>query len=332
MTRSRSTFALIAAAAAMLVMAAPAAGQGKDFYGVGAGGPVGAQDFPLMRQANVGSLRFLVNWPELSNFNSLDAMIGGAAARGVRSMPFIYQRPPPTTKPQRRALASFAATMVRRYGRGGTFWAGKPPAATRPITSWQILNEQNGPAYWGARPNPRLYAKALRATTRAIRKVNRRAEIVLGGMFATPRGRGKLTSAQYLNRLYRVKGITRFFNTVAIHPYAAGLKGVRKEIARTRRIMRRNGHRKGRLRVTEYGWGSARGGHRLLKGPKGQARLLRKSLRMMGKKRKRWRLKGVHWYSWVDGTAPCPFCSSSGLVTTDRQRKPSFKAFRAVAR
>lgn len=91
-------------------------------------------------------------------------------------------------------------------------------------------------------------------------------------MFSTPRGRGSLTSWQYLNRLYRVRGATRFFDTVAIHPYSANLKELPKQIRRIRGVMRRNGHRRGQLRLTELGWGSAVGGHELNKGPQGQRR------------------------------------------------------------
>jgi hypothetical protein len=169
-------------------------------------------------------------------------------------------------------------------------------------------------------------------TARAIRRVNPDAEIVLGGMFATPSGKGKMTSWQYLRRLYRVKGIKRVFNTVAVHPYAPGLKGLRRQISRLRQVMRRNGHRRAGLRITEYGWGSATGRHRLLKGPRGQARMLRRSFRIFKNGRKRWRLRGVHWFSWQDGDVACRFCASSGLVTQERQRKPSFRAFRTVAR
>jgi hypothetical protein len=328
----------------MLVATAPAAAQGKPFYGVGPQGAMEARDFPLMERARVGSMRFLVNWRDrvrdgTYDFAPYDITVGRAAASGIRALPFIYQRPPPRNQAQRRQMANFAAAMVRRYGRGGEFWrpggayqSAHPGAQPRPIVSWQILNEQNGRAYFGARPSPRLYARALRVTARAIRRVNKRAEIVLGGMFATPRGKGSMTSWQYLRRLYRVKRVKRFFDSVAIHPYAGNLKGVRQQIVRIRRVMRRNRDRKAGLRITEFGWGAQRGSHQLFKGPKGQARMLRRSFRMLKKNRKRWRIRGAHWFSWQDGDVPCPYCPSSGLVTKDRQPKPSFRAFRRVAR
>jgi hypothetical protein len=339
------TLALVAAIAAMLAGAAPATAQGRDFYGVGPQGSLSdlsPEDFDLMKQAGVGSMRFLVNWQgHADDFSSLDTAIGSAAMRGIRSMPFIYQRPPPQTVAQRREMASFANAMARRYGPGGEYWqgqymvdaalAGFPLAQPRPIVSWQILNEQNGRAYYGARPAPRAYARTVRVTAQAIRAAHRRAEIVLGGMFFSPRGKDSRTSVSYLRQLYRIKRVKRFFNTVAIHPYAPNLKGIRQQIQRIRNVMARNRHENAPIRITEFGWGSATGGHHLNKGPRGQARMLRKSFGMLRENRKRWRIRGVHWFSWQDGSADCPFCPTSGLVTTDRQPKPSFNAFRAIA-
>jgi hypothetical protein len=348
LSRTRLALALVAAIAALLVAAAPAAAQGRDFYGVAPQGGLAEltpRDFDLMQQAGVGSMRLLVvhqTGDAAQDVNRFDRAIGLAAMRGIRSMPFIYQRPAPRSRAQRRALASFANAMARRYGPNGEYWrlqyqvdaalAGvvNPPA--RPIVSWQILNEQNGRAFWGSKPSPRAYARTLRMTAQAIRREHSRAEIVLGGMFFSPRGKGSMTSAEYLRRLYRVKGIKGAFTSVAIHPYAPRLKGIRQQIQRVRKVMTRNRHRKARIRITELGWGSARRGHPLNQGRRGQARMLRKSFGMLKKNRKRWRIRGVHWFSWQDGTAPCKFCPSSGLVTAERQPKPSYRAFRAVAR
>jgi hypothetical protein len=341
LTRFRTPLALAVAIAAMLVAVAPAAAQSKDFYGVAPQVGLSAmtpRDYNLMQQVGVGSMRFLVIPQNHPSFRVLDEGIGAAAARGIRSMPHLFQKPGPRNRAQRRALARFAEAMARRYGAGGSYWQGDyqqrfGARAPMPIRSWQILNEQNGPGHWGARPSPRAYAQALRMTTRAIRRVNKRAEIVLGGMFFKPRGRGAMTSSEYLRRLYRLKGINvkRFFNSVAIHPYAPRLKGVRQHILRTRTVMRRSGHRKGRIRITELGWGSARGGSPFNKGLRGQARMLRKSFAMLRKNRKRWRIRGVHWFSWQDGTAPCKFCPSSGLLTAEGRAKPSLAAFQRAA-
>jgi hypothetical protein len=205
------------------------------------------------------------------------------------------------------------------------------------VRSWQLWNEQNGRFFWGERPRPRAYAHLVRMGARGVRSENPRAEIVLGGMFANPRGAGSMTSWRFLNRLYRVRGIKRAFDTVGLNPYAPTLRGVRTHMRRVRKVMRRNNHREGAIRATEIGWGSERGGHGLLKGPQRQARLLQRMFQLMARNRhqRRWKVRGVNWFSWQDGTAGCVYCSSSGLVSgppNNRRPKPSWGAFQRVTR
>jgi hypothetical protein len=360
LTSARLTVAVLAALAATLLAAGPASAQPRDFFGVSNQGDLhrlgsgpGVNDFRMMENARVGSMRFILNWEQFSpggayhnqgqpffDWTLIDGVVGALAAHRIRSVPFFYK--PHTglgNKRVRNAMVRFVREAVARYRPGGAFWAG--PFQQRfpgghspfPIVSWQIHNEMNARAHWGGTPNPRAYARALRQAGQVIRNQHRRAEIMLGGMFGEPRGRGSLRSWQYLNRLYRVRGIRRFFDTVAIHPYAPTLRGLRMQIQRIRGVMRRNGHRRGGIRVTELGWGSARGNHSLLKGPQGQARMLRQSFRMLKRprNRNRWNIRGLHWFSWQDGRAACVFCTSSGLVTANRQPKPSYQAFRQNA-
>ena len=344
-SRARLTLALAAVLATGLAVAGSASAQAPGFFGVAPQSGVGTleeEDFTLMEEAGVGSLRFLANRPSLTladgtvNTGVLDHAIGNAAARGIKSLPVLFERPAPTTTAQRRALAGFAGELAARYGPGGDYWDGDfelqhPGATALPVLSWQVLNEQNGRAYYGRKPSPKAYAKTLRMTARAIKSVHPGAEIVLGGMFGTPSRKGSMTSWKFLDRLYRVKRIKREFGTVAIHPYGRNLKQIRLQVERIRKVMRRNRDRKSRVRVTELGWGSRAGGHSLNKGLQGQARMLRKAFGMLAGNRGRWRISGVHWFSWQDGEVGCPFCPTAGLLRDDRSTKPSFNAFRSLA-
>ncbi len=181
---------------------------------------------------------------------------------------------PPVNKAGAGRSSTSPAPWRRRYGRGGSFWSGR---RARPANAFQIYNEQNGPAYWRARPNARKYGKLLRGASQAIRRKDRRAEIVLGGMFATPSGRGAMTSWAYLTKLYKVKKIKRAFDTVAVHPYSNSMRGIKYQVRKVRNVMKRKHDRKADMRVTEFGWGSARRGN-LNKGRKGQARMLSQGL------------------------------------------------------
>jgi hypothetical protein len=348
-TLARLTLTLAAAAALVMLAETPmAAAKNKPFYGVANQSglaTLGPQDFDRMRNGRVGTLRFLVNVDQVRrdgrlNWGSIDNALRSAAARGIRGMPYIYQAKGPRTKRQRRAFARFAGQMAARYGPGSEFWQARAPDARRPILAWQILSEQNSRHQWSGRPRPRLYGRALKAASRAIRRHHKRAEIVLGGMWGFPRGKGSMPSWRYLNRLYRVKRIKRAFNTVGVNPYAPNLKGIRLQMRRVRGVMRRNGHRRGKIRVTEIGWGSARRGHRLHKGPKGQARLINRSFRLLTRhrnRRKGWNVRGIALWNWRDwhpggSTRICNWCPTSGLFTSDNRPKRSWGAYKRATR
>jgi hypothetical protein len=354
LTRSRFTLGLAVAMVATILAGpgAAAAQQNKPFYGVANQGGLpllSSLDFERMQNARVGTLRFLVNVDQVrrpggsANWNwfHIDNALRSAAERGVRGLPYIYQERGPRNRAQRRAFARFAGQMAARYAPGGEFWQGLPPGAPRrAIITWQILNEQNARAHWHGRPRPRAYGLALRMASRAIRRHHRGAEIVGGGMAGNPKGKGSMASWRYLNRLYRVPRIKRAFNTVAVHPYAPNVRGIRGQMRRVRGVMRRNGHRRAGIRVTEIGWGSARTRHPQTKGPKGQARMLRQSFRLLTRhrnRRKGWNVRGVNWWAWRDwnppqGTRICAWCNTAGLFTENRQPKRSWRAFRRATR
>jgi len=348
-----SWVALAAALAVALCLAPEAAAQGKKFYGVSPQGPLVADDFDRMRNGGVGTLRFQLTWaavePSAGSYEwaGTDAVIGNAAARGIRALPFVVQPPnhvrtPPTRAGDRKAFNRLMSRLAGRYGPGGSYWQtdyllDHPGASRLPVLAWQLFNEQNGRAYWGGKPRPRAYGRLVKAGARGVRKQHRKAEVVLGGMFGTPSRKGAITSWRFLDRLYRVKGFKRAVDTVAVHPYGKNLKQIRVQMNRIRKVMRRNGDGGSRTRVTEIGWGSARGGHPLNKGAKGQARMLRKSFRLLARERprKRWNVRGLNWFSWQNGTAGCPFCGSSGLFKggpDNRKAKRSWRAFKKITR
>lgn len=108
--------------------------------------------------------------------------------------------------------ADFLRAAVERYGRRGQFWLEHwrgsgdfvPP---RPITSWQIWNEEN--FFYFTRPaSPARYARLLKISRRPIKGADRRAEIVIGGLFGNPKGRPPraMDAVAFLDRLYKALG------------------------------------------------------------------------------------------------------------------------------
>jgi hypothetical protein len=329
---------LLGFAAALVALAAAQPAQAGSFHGVVAQGALSPADFDRMGQAHVGVLRVRVPWDRIQPMKGgpldtawLDAIVQDAAAEGVRVMLTLSgpgparSLSPPTTGAARSAYASVARRLAERYGRGGTL--GQNP----PVTTYQIYNEQNG-FYWGARPNPGKYAKLVKAAAKQIKRADRRAEIVLGGMFGTPSSGDAITSWQFLGQIYETRGIKRSFNTVAIHPYAPGRRGIAKQITKVRKVLKRNHDKRTGLRITEIGYGSAGGGHPLNKGLQGQASALRSSVRLLERNKGRYKIRGFNWFSWQDNPGGgCPFCPSSGLLRADGTAKPSFTAFSQVA-
>jgi hypothetical protein len=139
-------------------------------------------------------------------------------------------------------MAALARVLVRRYGPRGSLWRERPDVPRTPIPSWQIWNEPNLGNYWCNRPNARACVRMLRVVGRAIKRVDRRAEIVTAGLPPS-----KLRSAvpldRYLRRLYRAGG-RRWFDTLAINWYAKNRRELGALLRSIRALMNRAGDRR----------------------------------------------------------------------------------------
>lgn len=360
----RAACAGLLAAVAFLTLVPSAQALPRHFYGVVTQGALESADFELMAGADVGMLRFQFGWPTVQrsegdcqpdaqvgrcDWRTYDRLVGGLAARGVKSFPYLLNVPrfisdDPETPPVRdeRAKAAwtdFVEAAVQRYGPGGAYWTTQypvdhPGATPRPIEHWQVWNEPSAAPFWHPRPKPREYARLVKLTSRAITGVDRDARVVLGGLFGTPvEENGGILQPEFLRKLYKTKRIERFFDAVAIHPYGPDMKRVRFQVHWALDEMRRAGDRRAGLWISEIGWASDRVHNQLGVGPKGQARMLERMFRMFRRKRDSWNIEAVNWYAWQDTDAEgyCDFCRRSGLVTADREPKLSYDAFREQA-
>ena len=324
------------------------AGTAHGHYGVVAQGDLQEIDYQRMRRGGVGSVRIRLDrrWVEpergMRDWTYVDRLVGEAARNGVELLPFVYgspnwvapghATPPIRSRTDRAGWRSFLRALVRRYGHGGSFWTHR--ASREPIETWQIWNEPNLPIYWHPRPAPGDYATLLRISAAAVRGVDPRAEVMLAGLAATHRG---IPVEPFLARLYAERATRPAFDTAALHPYAARIGTLMRRVERVRDIMRAFGDRRTPLAITELGWAS--GGprsHALVKGPRGQARMLRRSFSSLRRKRRAWSLDRVNWFAWEDATGSvesiCDFCRFAGLFTSNGRAKPAWRAFRRVAR
>jgi hypothetical protein len=349
---------LSAALFVALALTAPSAlALPREFFGITpAGGlSIDRDDLRKMESGDTGSLRLLISWGVLEtapddlddpDWDALDEIVGEAANRNIRVTPQVFGspswlRPSPVHPPinsarSKREWKEFLRELVGRYGPSGTLWTEDPdgvgplePPDRLPIRDWQVWNEQNSPTYWEPRPDAREYAKLVKLASAAIRGEDPRADIVLGGMFSTPRRPGAIHIDDFLHTFYKVAGIERAFDAVAIHPYSGDIEGIERQVKLVRDELRDSRDGGTGIRITELGWATdGPRGHPLVKTRRGQARMLRESFDLLLDGRRRWNIEQVVWYVWKDHDFDCTWCHSAGLFTRSLQAKPAWRQFK----
>lgn len=318
-----------------------------------------APDFQKMAQAGVGIARIQASWRNVEphapsglltqqrsyRWKELDAVVGGAAQRDVSVMLLLetvprwvnsdYFTSPMTSKEGREGWRDFVAAVVGRYGTGGDFWLQNPTIPYLPVFRYQIWNEQNSGYWYRPRPNPKQYAGLLRISAEQIRK-DPHAQVILGGMFGTPRSDHSMPAWRFLRKLYRVNNAARDLDGVAVHPHGRNVREIAYQLNKMRRTIVASGQRKTPIHVTEIGWGSSAGPSIFHKGTvRGQRRMLVRSFKYLLSEKRRLKLRSIYWHGWRDTSEPidiCGACSSMGLLRRNRDPKPAFRAYRRLAR
>ena len=340
----------------LLALALPAGAEAKvspDFFGSAAVEPTDA-DFTGMAETGFGVYRFELSWRVIQGTRKggydwayVDARMAQTARAGMTPSVIVYGTPrfvrkspdgffPPTdSKRNLKAWRDFLSAAARRYGTDGSFWRDNPGLPKAPVRNWLIWNEQNARAFWRPRPDPRDYAKLVEASDRAISGVDRKAKIVLGGMFGYPHDQRSKSAVEFLRGLYGVKGIAKHFDAIDVHPYGSGVSTVRKQVSQARAVARRAGDRGVDTLIGELGWASS-GPSKSdeVVGSKGQAKRLEQGLELLLRNRRKWNVIGVYVYLWRDFTMPttCLWCPGAGLVELDGTPKPARNAVHGVIR
>jgi hypothetical protein len=324
-------------------------------------------DLKRMANGRVGAVRWSLSWPRIEpekgrfEWGNADDVIGDLASRGIAVLPIAIGSPrwavpnnnppnilcpifgcttppvtPPTSPSAREHWARFLRLAVKRYGPGGKYWSGRyrqqhPGASPKPIRLWEIWNEVNIAHAWPPQPSPSQYADLLKLSHNVITKVHPRATIALAGL----PGRVSFHGWDYLDQLYDVPRIKRFFDLVAVHPYDSNIDRVRDQMKRFRGVMRQHGDRRTGVWVSEIGWGSAARDGRLNVGHAGQAARLSKAFRLLRAERKHWHIKRVTWFDWRDPEnydGGCTWCGYAGLVGPGGHAKPSWGAYKRATK
>lgn len=355
------------AAAVVAALAAAPAGQGEVTAGESPFviGTVIQRDLErdegrLIQAGGISSVRLWISWASVEDrelfydWSRPDAVIEQVVEDGLTPLPYLFGTPTwaakfdgydcvegecasyaPVSYVTRSAFARFAAAAVRRYGPDGQFWDDHPQLPYRPVRRWQLWNEPNLQSFYQPYANPSGYAELVRRASAGIREADPGAEILLGGMFGNRSTSKRLSTQSYLRQLYAAPGIAGSFDGVAVHPYSTHTSGVLKQVATAHTIVAKRDP-DADLWITELGWASA--GDRtewgLIKSPRGQATVLRRSFSRLIDRAAAWNLRGAYWYAWRDTDrrqAVCGWCAAAGLRDRWGGPKPAFTAMRRLA-
>jgi hypothetical protein len=353
--------ALTASAALLGAFASNAAALPAQFWGVVPQAPPTPEQFQRLERGGVDSIRTPIGWNSVQsepngsfNWSGVDDVVRGASTAGLEVLPFLTGAPswavahdarfgspvtlPVKTGAQRSAWTTFVSQAIRRYGPNGSFWAENPGVPKRPIRTWQVWNEENF-KYFVARPNPADYGKLVKLSYTAIKGVDPGAQIILGGMFATPieatfhkQPPQAYFAADFLNRMYKTTpGIKSKFNGIALHPYTGHWQNLTEKIEAVRTTLKQNHDAGKKLWITELGWSSgppsSDGSNSFAQGPAGQVKQLKGAFNLLERNQVKWNIQRVYWFSVDDAPGACNFCDGSGLFAKGFVPKRSWFAY-----
>jgi hypothetical protein len=194
--------------------------------------------------------RHRYDWSRLDNAPEL------LAADGIRWLPILdystywaatvpgNDKTPPTSDAD---YAAYADAFARRYGRGGSFWAEHPELPTLPVTAYEIWNEPNLHVFWQPTPDPKRYASMYAAARDAIKRVDPKAAVLVGGLAPY--------ADSYVKQMYAARpDLHGKVDAVAYHPYGPDADLVLRLVRKLRGTLDDLGEADVPLWITEVGW------------------------------------------------------------------------------
>jgi polysaccharide biosynthesis protein PslG len=349
---------LLAALVALVTLTAllvppPAKAVPRSFFGIVPQHVPDAEETAYMRAGRIGSIRWPMAWGAAEPFNDgrfiwddFDSVVEAAARDRLEVLPFVYATPswvardytrmPIDSGRARRAWVRFLTAAVERYGPRGSFWAEHSSGADFlprvPIRNWQIWNEANF-FYFATPASPSRYARLLKLSYRTVKRADPGAKVILSGLFGDPNpGPPKgMDAVDFLDRLYAVPGIKRYFDGAALHPYAETAGDLALMTEGMREVMLDNRDGGAALYMTEMGWGSQNNPNLVSfeQGVRFQIAEMTSAYEYLIQNRRRLNLKGTYWFTWKDMAKSCNFCDSTGLFRRGRalSAKPAWHAF-----
>ena len=358
--RARVALTALLALAVLALSASAAQALPAKFWGAVPQSSLGFEQYQRVHRGGVDTIRLPINWGAAQasegaafDWSLTDSQIAAASRAGIEVLPFLAGIPAwaerlvpvgggvmvpaklPVKGKVKAGWIAFCQAAVARYGSNGSFWAENPDVPFRPLRNWQIWNEPNF-KFFVHKPSPTEYGQMVKISSNAIKATDRRAKVILAGLFAWPRGGNSKTAnhnwfaSDFLEGLYRgVPGIAAKFDGVALHPYSAKYQLLTPQIEEVRDVMKKRGDAGTGIWITELGWSSQprTAGNSFAKGVNGQAQQLKGAFSLLKKNQRKWKVQRVYWFSIDDVGAACNFCDGSGLFGPGFTPKKSWYAY-----
>jgi polysaccharide biosynthesis protein PslG len=319
-------------------------------FGIAGGGAIqmlGNADrkryFDSLEAVGAGWIRMDINWaviqregPRSYDWAPFDRLVHAARRRGIRVLGTLVFTPawarasglPAEAPPTKTAdFARFAVRAATHFSAEG-------------VHAYEIWNEPNIANFWATGPDPARYTQLLKQAYAAIKRADRSAVVVSGGLSPWSvygaADANHMNPLTFLERMY-ANGARRSMDAVGWHPYSfpyglgfyswSAWSMMNATSPSARSIMKANGDGKKKIWATE--WGAPTGTSSESMSEEAQAALIGAGLRRL----KAWSWAGPSFvYSFRDlGTNVSDREQNFGLLRYDWSRKPAYEAFRSVA-
>lgn len=175
-----------------------------------------------------------------------DAEVGGAAAAGVSVASWLLGTGGSIGAIDPAAYAAEVVALFKRYGKGGTFWAGRKDLGGRAV---EVLNEPDGSWFWSDPKNYAAYTRLLKAVHEALAadfpaSIRPRVLAAWDGSF----GLG-----------WKALGGLAYCDGVTVHPYGGATGATGGALGNRRSVEEAHAQSGKPVYVTEIGWPTAVG-------------------------------------------------------------------------
>jgi polysaccharide biosynthesis protein PslG len=174
-------------------------------------------------ELNVRWIRADLSWADVQPtgpasfwWDGFDRVVRAARTRGLNVLPILTYTPPWARDPgcvrfscpprSDKEFAAFARAAVKRYASSG-------------VTAWEIWNEPNFTTFWPS-PDADRYAGLLNETIRTVRREDKSARLLLGGLAAVDPSwaSASVEPVEFLERVCDHDVCSRL-DGVSYHPY-----------------------------------------------------------------------------------------------------------------